>query len=131
MNEKERALLSDDCGRDLASVQALQRKHEGLERELAALDDKVGDLGEEARRLQGRHPDSADRIAAKQAEIVGLWEAIKRKVSHVTQLRIQPIPVLLCTMLYRHHREVQGWRMPNNFKNSLEISGTYVHKGCR
>jgi spectrin alpha len=80
MNEKETALLSDDCGRDLASVQALQRKHEGLERELAALEDKVGDLGEEARRLQGRHPDSADRIAAKQAEIVGLWEAIKRKV---------------------------------------------------
>ena len=81
MHEKERALLSDDCGRDLASVQALQRKHEGLERELAALEDKVGDLGEEARRLQGKHSDSADRIAAKQAEIVGLWEAIKRKVS--------------------------------------------------
>ncbi len=80
MHEKERALLSDDCGRDLASVQALQRKHEGLERELAALEDKVGDLGEEARRLQGKHSDSADRIAAKQAEIVGLWEAIKRKV---------------------------------------------------
>lgn len=80
MNEKETALLSDDCGRDLASVQALQRKHEGLERELAALEDKVGDVGEEARRLQGRHLDSADRIAAKQAEIVGLWEAIKRKV---------------------------------------------------
>lgn len=83
MNEKERALLSDDCGRDLASVQALQRKHEVLERELAALENKVGDLGEEARRLQVRHPDSADRIAAKQAEIVGLWEAIKRKVRPV------------------------------------------------
>lgn len=82
MHEKERALLSDDCGRDLASVQALQRKHEGLERELAALEEKVGDLGEEARRLQGRHSDSADRIAAKQAEIVGLWEAIKRKVGN-------------------------------------------------
>ena len=81
MNEKDHALLSDDCGRDLASVQALQRKHEGLERELAALEDKVGQLGEEARRLQVEHPDSADRIAAKQAEIVGLWEGIKRKVS--------------------------------------------------
>lgn len=80
MKEKDRALLTDD-GRDLASVQALQRKHEGLERELAALENKVGDLGEEARRLQARHPESADRIAAKQAEIVGLWEGIKRKVS--------------------------------------------------
>ena len=34
MSEKETALLSDDYGRDLASVQALQRKHEGLERDL-------------------------------------------------------------------------------------------------
>ena len=42
MNEKDTALLSDDYGRDLASVQALQRKHEGLERDLAALEDKVG-----------------------------------------------------------------------------------------
>ena len=82
MNEKDRALSTDDYGRDLASVQALQRKHEGLERELAALEDKVGILGEEARRLQGKHTDSADRIAAKQAEIVGLWEGIKRKVTH-------------------------------------------------
>ena len=45
MNEKDTALLSDDYGRDLASVQALQRKHEGLERDLAALEDKVtGDV---------------------------------------------------------------------------------------
>ena len=41
MKEKDTALLSDDYGRDLASVQALQRKHEGLERDLAALQDKV------------------------------------------------------------------------------------------
>ena len=41
MNEKDTALLSDDYGRDLASVQALQRKHDGLERDLAALEDKV------------------------------------------------------------------------------------------
>ena len=38
-------------------------------------------LGEEARRLQLRHSESADQIATKQAEIVGLWEAIKRKAS--------------------------------------------------
>ena len=42
---------------------------------------QVAVLGEEARRLQVRHSDSSDQIAAKQAEIVGLWEAIKRKAS--------------------------------------------------
>ena len=41
MNEKDTALMSDDYGRDLASVQALQRKHEGLERDLAALENKA------------------------------------------------------------------------------------------
>lgn len=39
--EKDAILSSDDFGRDLASVQALQRKHEGVERDLAALEEKV------------------------------------------------------------------------------------------
>ena len=41
IHEKDEALNNDDLGRDLRSVQALQRKHEGLERDLAALGDKV------------------------------------------------------------------------------------------
>ena len=39
--EKDTMLSTDDYGRDLASVQTLQRKHEGIERDLAALEDKV------------------------------------------------------------------------------------------
>lgn len=39
--EKDEALDSEDFGRDLRSVQALQRKHEGVERDLAALGDKA------------------------------------------------------------------------------------------
>ena len=34
-------LSSDDYGKDLASVNALLRKHEALERDLAAVEDKV------------------------------------------------------------------------------------------
>ena len=41
IQEKEEALNNDDLGKDLRTVQALQRKHEGLERDLAALGDKV------------------------------------------------------------------------------------------
>lgn len=41
INEKDTALSVDDYGRDLAGVQALQRRHDGLERDLAALEDKV------------------------------------------------------------------------------------------
>merc|ERR1719225_2186676 len=41
IQEKDEALSIDDLGKDLRSVQALQRKHEGLERDLAALGDKI------------------------------------------------------------------------------------------
>ena len=41
MNEKDAMLSSDDGGRDLPSVQALQRKHDTVERDLNALEDKV------------------------------------------------------------------------------------------
>lgn len=44
IQEKDEALNNDDLGKDLRSVQALQRKHEGLERDLAALGDKVSYL---------------------------------------------------------------------------------------
>jgi len=42
MVEKDSMLSNDDFGRDLASVQALQRKHDTLERDLGALEEKVG-----------------------------------------------------------------------------------------
>lgn len=41
IQEKDEALNNEDLGKDLRTVQALQRKHEGLERDLAALGDKV------------------------------------------------------------------------------------------
>ena len=44
INEKNQALNNDNYGHDLASVQALQRKHEGLERDLAALGEKVSNF---------------------------------------------------------------------------------------
>lgn len=81
--EKDVVLSSDDYGRDLASVQALQRKHEGVERDLAALEDKVSTLGKEADRLCAIHGDHADVIQAKRAEIEDYWHSLtaKAKVS--------------------------------------------------
>lgn len=52
IKEKEQLMASDDFGRDLASVQALLRKHEGLERDLAALEDKARTI---SAYLQSRH----------------------------------------------------------------------------
>nr|CAH8845608.1 unnamed protein product [Trichobilharzia regenti] len=49
----ERSILSsiEDCGRDLASVQALQRKHLALERDLTALDEKIVQLEDNTKAL--------------------------------------------------------------------------------
>ena len=46
ITEKD-TLISTEYGKDLASVQTLQRKHETLERDLAALEDKVRALAQE------------------------------------------------------------------------------------
>lgn len=79
ITEKDVVLSSDEFGRDLASVQTLQRKHEGVERDLAALEDKVMTLGQEAARLCGIHPDHADQIKAKHQEIENNWERLTEK----------------------------------------------------
>ncbi|XP_076343494.1 spectrin alpha chain-like isoform X2 [Tachypleus tridentatus] len=79
ISEKDLVLSSDDYGKDLVSVQALQRKHEGMERDLAALEDKVLTLGQEADRLCNSHKDHADEIQSKHAEIVSNWEKLKTK----------------------------------------------------
>ncbi|XP_060526882.1 spectrin alpha chain isoform X2 [Cylas formicarius] len=79
ISEKDVVLSSDDYGRDLASVQALQRKHEGVERDLAALEDKVSTLGKEADRLCAIHGDHAPQIQAKRAEIEDYWQSLTAK----------------------------------------------------
>lgn len=57
ITEKDAVISNDDMGRDLISCQALQRKHEAAERDLAALEDKVLLLGNETERLCLLYPD--------------------------------------------------------------------------
>ncbi|KAH0615580.1 hypothetical protein JD844_005026 [Phrynosoma platyrhinos] len=81
IKEKEQLMASDDFGRDLASVQALLRKHEGLERDLAALEDKVKALCAEADRLQQSHPPNASQIHVKREELIANWEQIRTRAA--------------------------------------------------
>ena len=48
INEKQDALNSEEMGKDLRQVQQLMRKHEGLERDLAALQDKINEIDSKA-----------------------------------------------------------------------------------
>jgi spectrin alpha len=81
IREKDAALNNDDLGKDLRSVQALQRKHEGLERDLAALGDKIKQLDETANRLMQSHPDTAEQTYAKQKEINEEWTQLTAKAN--------------------------------------------------
>jgi spectrin alpha len=79
ISEKDVVLSSDEYGRDLASVQTLQRKHEGVERDLAALEDKVSTLGAEASRLRDIHSEHSEQIQSKKAEIIAYWTSLTAK----------------------------------------------------
>lgn len=112
INEKDKVLSSDDYGKDLASVNALLRKHEALERDLAAVEDKVTALGSESAQLQEAHPESADEIAAKQDEIVTAWGNLKEK-SGVRKARLEDS--------YRLQRFISDYRDHISFINEMKV----------
>ncbi|XP_036402633.1 spectrin beta chain, non-erythrocytic 1-like isoform X2 [Megalops cyprinoides] len=78
IREKTKVIEStQELGNDLAGVMALQRKLTGMERDLAAIEDKLGDLQKEAERLGAEHPDQAQAITGRLAEITAVWEEMK------------------------------------------------------
>ena len=79
IQEKDQALSVDDLGKDLRSVQALQRKHEGLERDLAALDDGIKRLDEAGVKMIENHPESRQVIIEKQQEIHEEWKQLQSR----------------------------------------------------
>ncbi|MGH0172127.1 UNVERIFIED_CONTAM: hypothetical protein FKN15_000244 [Acipenser sinensis] len=78
IREKTKVIEStQELGNDLAGVMALQRKLTGMERDLAAIEDKLSDLQKEAERLAAEHPDQAQAIMGRLAEITDVWEEMK------------------------------------------------------
>ncbi|KAF4077514.1 hypothetical protein AMELA_G00208970 [Ameiurus melas] len=119
IKEKEQLMASDDFGRDLASVQALLRKHEGLERDLAALEDKVNTLGGEAERLQQTHPQNASQIHLKRDELITNWEQIRtlaaERHAHLNDsYRLQRFTA--------DFRDLTSWLCSTDTKNTRERS---------
>ncbi|XP_054419326.1 spectrin alpha chain, erythrocytic 1 [Pteronotus mesoamericanus] len=78
IEKKCQALSAADPGSDLFSVQALQRQHEGFERDLIPLGEKVTILGETAERLSGSHPDATDDLQRQQVELNEAWNNLQR-----------------------------------------------------
>uniref|UniRef100_A0A8C4HSR4 Spectrin beta chain n=1 Tax=Dicentrarchus labrax TaxID=13489 RepID=A0A8C4HSR4_DICLA len=80
IKEKTKVIEStQELGNDLAGVMALQRKLTGMERDLAAIEDKLSDLGKEADRLASEHPEQSEAIKGRLAEITGVWDEMKNR----------------------------------------------------
>uniref|UniRef100_A0A1A8R999 Spectrin beta chain n=1 Tax=Nothobranchius pienaari TaxID=704102 RepID=A0A1A8R999_9TELE len=78
IKEKTKVIEStQDLGNDLTGVMALQRKLTGMERDLVAIEDKLGGLRGEAQQLGQEHPDQAMAITGRLAEITAVWEEMK------------------------------------------------------
>ncbi|KAK2520258.1 hypothetical protein Q9233_011598 [Columba guinea] len=78
IREKTKVIEStQDLGNDLAGVMALQRKLTGMERDLVAIEAKLSDLQKEAEKLESEHPDQAQAILSRLAEINDVWEEMK------------------------------------------------------
>ncbi|KAE8607778.1 hypothetical protein XENTR_v10011283 [Xenopus tropicalis] len=78
MREKTKVIEStQSLGNDLAGVTALQRKLTGMERDLKAIQGKVGDLRSEAEKLADGHPQKAPAIIGRLSDIDETWGELK------------------------------------------------------
>uniref|UniRef100_A0A3P9CE32 Spectrin beta chain n=1 Tax=Maylandia zebra TaxID=106582 RepID=A0A3P9CE32_9CICH len=83
IKEKTKVIEStQELGNDLTGVMALQRKLTGMERDLAAIEDKLSEMHGEARRLAEEHPDQANAITGRLAEITAVWEEMKNTLKN-------------------------------------------------
>lgn len=107
ISEKDSIISSDDYGRDLANVQSLQRKHDAVERDLAALADKVEGLTREGQRLAASTPDSPDeQLNFKLEELTNHWSNLKQKAQQRKERLSESYKL---QSFLSDHRDLMNW----------------------
>ena len=81
ISEKDAVLSSEDYGRDVASVEALLRKHDGVQRDLIAVGESVAAHVAEADRLIVAYADRVADVRAKKGAVEQAWSALKDKAA--------------------------------------------------
>ncbi|XP_037941543.1 spectrin beta chain isoform X2 [Teleopsis dalmanni] len=77
IEDKKRILTeTDSLEMDLTGVMTLQRRLSGMERDLAAIQAKLSSLGKEANGIESDHPEEAQIIRDKIAQIELIWEQL-------------------------------------------------------
>ncbi|XP_032239849.2 spectrin beta chain isoform X2 [Nematostella vectensis] len=85
MIQEKDNLMTEELGRDLNSVQQLQRTHQSFEADLAPLGHQVSGIQEEAGRLLGSYAgEKASEIQAKEDEVVQAWKNLNLRVRQRT-----------------------------------------------
>ena len=69
----------DDLAKDLTTVKALQRKHKGIERELAPIKDKVGQVSQLGQDVIDSFPSERNNIEQKIRDVQEKWEMLENK----------------------------------------------------
>lgn len=81
MNEKMTQLDIADVGLDLKTVQALQRRHQNLERELAPLEEKITRVNLLGNSVKSSYPNEKINVTNRQIEIKEMWKRTQDKAS--------------------------------------------------
>lgn len=79
MNEKMTQLDIADVGPDLKTVQALQRRHQHLERELAPLEEKITRVNLLGNSVKNSYPNEQANVTSRQKEIREMWKRTQDK----------------------------------------------------
>ncbi|CRK98513.1 CLUMA_CG011869, isoform A [Clunio marinus] len=106
INEKIADNLSEDYGQDLETIQALSRKHELFEIEIAAVREHVESVQAEAKQLADAFPDARDHIEVKREETIEAWTELNDK-SQQRKVKLSQAEQLQA--YFDEYRDLMAW----------------------
>ncbi|GAB1601116.1 spectrin beta chain, non-erythrocytic 1-like isoform X2 [Argonauta hians] len=106
IKEKDTIVSNEDYGHDLESVQSLRTRHNGLERDLAAISEQVENMTKSARRLVEEFPDAKEHIVNKHECMVQAWNKLVEKSSIKKEKLIQAKNL---QKYFNEYRELTAW----------------------
>lgn len=106
VTEKAATMKTDDTGRDLFTVEYLQRKQEALERDMTAIEEKLKDHGKVAVSLSKKYPHKKDDISDKLQELKNNWQDLQELIN---QRREKLKNAYILQKFMSDLRELEAW----------------------
>lgn len=106
LSEIEGQLMSEDYGKDLTSVQNLQKKHALLEADVASHQDRIEGITSQANQFVERGHFDADNIAHKQKVLTDRYAALQTPMAIRKQRLLDSLQV---QQLFRDIEDEEAW----------------------